>query len=133
MPAIDSTQIIPYPVYEGYLIVSTPVSIENQGFYSIRDLRINISIIATNWILSSHLNGEQIGQGSNDLGSILGQQILNDVIEVNITENIPHLAIEDCTLHVSVSIIFIYQPIISIPFSYSPTPIEILYEAPFTP
>ncbi len=131
VPTIEATQMIPYPVYDGYLIVSTPISIANKGFYSIRDLTINISIIAVNWMISSHLNGEQIGQGVNDLGSITGQQTLNDVITINVTDYIPHLAIEDCTLRIFVSISLIYQPLISVPFYYNPTPIEILYDAPF--
>ena len=84
-------------------------------------------------MISSHLNGDQLGQGANVLGNILAQQSLNDVVEVNITNDIPHLAVEDCILHIFVSITLVYQPVISIPFSYTPSPIEISYEAPFTP
>ena len=132
-PTIEATQMIPYPTYDGYLVVSTPITIENKGFYSIRDLTINISIIAMNWMISSNLNGVQLGQGVNRLGNILGEHLLTNVIAVNITDYIPHLAIEDCTLHVYVSISLVYQPIISVPFKYNPSPIEVPYEAPFIP
>ena len=42
VPTIEATQLIPNPIYDGYLIVSTPITIANKGFYSIRDLTINI-------------------------------------------------------------------------------------------
>ena len=90
-------------------------------------------MVAVNWMISSDLNGKQIGQGVNDLGSIIGQQTLNDVITQNVTDYLPHLAIEDCTSHIFVYISLIYQLLISVPFYYNSTPIEILYDAPFSP
>ncbi len=132
-PGIEQTQLIPYPIYEGYLGVSTPLSLVNKGFYSLEDISINITIKATNWTISSHLDGQQIGQGINIIGNIHPQETWSGSLGVNITDYIPHLAVENCIILIFIDIHLIYKPIFTIPIDYRPDVIELEYDAPFIP
>ncbi len=132
-PSIEQTQVIPYPIYEGYLGISAPLSLTNKGFYSFEEISVNITVKATNWTISSHLDGEQVGQGINIIGDIHPQETWTGSLGVNITDYIPHLAVEDCILLIFIEIHLIYKPIITIPINYQSGVIEFPYDAPFAP
>lgn len=118
------------PEYEGFVTISTVLEIENNGFYDIKELGVNIKVTATNWEISSPLNGIEVASGSNFIGTIVAGETWEGNLEVNITNFIPNLAIEDCTLLVEVTINLIYQPLIDIPISFTIEHSE-PYNAPF--
>ena len=91
------------PEYSGQISISTPVSINNKGFYGIKDLRISIKVTTNDWQVSSLLNGIEVASGNNFIGSIIAGESWSGNIDVIITNYIPNFAIEDCTLLIAVS------------------------------
>ncbi len=118
------------PDYEGYLSISTVFKLENNGFYSIKGLKIDIKITSNNWEVSSLLNGIEVASGSNSIGTIAAGETWNGNINVDVTNFIPNFAIENCTLLVEVTISLTYQPVIDIPLSFTIVQTE-QYNAPF--
>ena len=118
------------PEYEGYLSISTAVKIENNGFYNVKGLIINIKVTSNNWEISSLLNGIEVANGINSIGTIAAGEIWDGDIKVNVTNYIPNFAIEDCILLVEVTINLTYQPVIDIPISFTIESTK-QYNAPF--
>ena len=118
------------PEYTGYITLSTPFTLENKGFYTIKGLEIDIRVTSNNWEVSSLLNGVEIANGNNLIGTISAGETWAGNIDVNITNYIPNFAIEDCTLLIEVTINLTYQPLIDIPLSFIIEQSE-PYEAPF--
>jgi hypothetical protein len=118
------------PEYSGYITLVTPLVIENNGFYTIKNLEIDIRITADNWQISSLLNGVEIAIGNNIIGTIAPGEIWEDNINVNITNYIPNFAVEDCILLIEVTINLTYQPLVDIPLSFTIEQSE-SFNAPF--
>ncbi len=118
------------PEYSGYITLSTPLTLENNGLYTIKNLEINIRVTSNNWEITSLLNGVEIANGNNVIGTISAGETWVGNIDVNITNYIPNFAIEDCTLLIEVTINLIYQPLIDIPLSFTIKQSE-PYTAPF--
>ena len=116
--------------YVGYVVVSTEVTLNNNGFYPIKDLNVFIEVFGTNWQISSNLEGVKLGEGSNNIGTIGPGSEWKGSIEVNITNQIEHLAVEDCTLKIDVNIDLVYSPLIDVPLSFSVSSTQ-PYSAPF--
>ena len=107
------------PEYSGYVTISAPVTLENNGFYDVKGLEIDVVVTSTNWEVSSILNGVEIARGENSIGSILSGETWSGNIGVNITKYIPNFAVEDCTLLMKIIIKLTYQPLIDIPLSFT--------------
>jgi hypothetical protein len=60
------------PEYTGYIAISTPLTLKNNGLYTIKNLRISILVTSINWEISNILNGIEVASGDNfswrDLG-----------------------------------------------------------------
>jgi len=107
------------PEYSGYITLSTPLILKNNGFYAIKDLEINIKVTSNNWEITSGLDGVEIANGNNAIGTIAAGETWDGNIEVIITNYIPNFAIEDCTILIQVTINLTYQPVIDIPLSFT--------------
>ena len=118
------------PDYTGYITLLTPLTLENNGLYTIKGLEINIRVTSNDWEISSFLNGVEIVSGSNAIGTISAGESWHGNIDVNITNFIPNFALEDCTLLIEVIINLTYQPLIDIPLSFTIEQSE-PYLAPF--
>ena len=92
---------------------------ENNGFYDVKGLEIDVVVTSTNWEVSIILNGVEIARGENSIGSILSGETWSGNIGVNITNYIPNFAVEDCTLLMKIIIKLTYQPLIDIPLSFT--------------
>ena len=128
-PHIDKSLSLP-PTYSGYIEVKTNVNLGNKGFYDIKNLQVDIAVYAYNWSVSTTHNGDQVGTGTNKLGTIASGSSYAGPISVNVTKDIPNLAIENCDLKIDVTVHLVYNPLIDIPFSYSTT-IYQAYSAPY--
>ncbi len=80
--------------YIGFITLTTPAEISNNGVYSIRNLNITITVVGANFSLSS-LNGAVLASGENLLGDINPGEIWADDIVLQVTYSIPLLAIQD--------------------------------------
>ncbi|MHA1974321.1 MAG: hypothetical protein ACTSW1_15080 [Candidatus Hodarchaeales archaeon] len=129
-PAIQNTGTIITPIYTGYIIIGIPVTIINNGLYSVKDFVLVTTIYADDWQYSTILNGDQVGEGTNTIPLIAAGKQWQGTFEFNITKHIPNFAIEDCSLRIDIQVNLKYQPIITIPFSYN-TELLVEYSAPF--
>jgi hypothetical protein len=118
------------PEYTGYIAISTPLTLKNNGLYTIKNLRISILVTSINWEISNILNGIEVASGDNYIGTISAGETWDSSINVNITNYIPNFAVEDCTLLINVAISLTYQPLIEIPLSFTIEHSE-QYLAPF--
>ena len=105
------------------------VSVEMTNII-VKGIEIDIRVTSNNWEVSSLLNGVEIANGNNLIGTISAGETWAGNIDVNITNYIPNFAIEDCTLLIEVTINLTYQPLIDIPLSFIIEQSE-PYEAPF--
>ncbi len=119
-PHITKSNTLP-PTFTGYITVGTKVDLANKGFYSIKNLQVDIMVYAFNWSVSSNHNGDQVGTGTNKLGTIASGSAYTGSLSVNITKDIPNFAVENCDLKIEINIHLIYSPLVDIPFSYSTT------------
>ncbi|MHA1214962.1 MAG: hypothetical protein ACTSPG_06675, partial [Candidatus Hodarchaeales archaeon] len=110
--------------------IGIPISISNNGFYSVKDFVLITTIYAESWQYSTMLNGDQVGDGTNTIQLIAAGKEWQGTFEFNITKHIPNFAVEDCTLRIDIQVSLKYQPIITIPFSLR-TDFTIDYSAPF--
>lgn len=131
-PHIGKSAIFPF--FTGYLAVQTDINLANKGFFNIKNLQIDLSVYAYNWTLLGSpvpkLNGDLIGGGTNNIGTIKSQSAYVGPIIVNITKDIPSLAVEKCDLKIVINIHLVYQPVIDYPVSYS-TLVYKAYTPPF--
>jgi hypothetical protein len=89
--------------FEGFIVCETPLVIDNGGLYAIRDLTITIDVYGQDFTITD-LNGLLLGHGENSIGDILAKDVWSGSVGVNLTENIPILAIQDGTLQIEISI-----------------------------
>ena len=80
--------------------------------------------------VSTKHNGDQVGTGTNKFGTITSGSSYAGSISLNVTKDIPNLAIENCDLKIDDNVHLVYSPLIDIPFSYSTT-IYQSYTAPY--
>lgn len=116
--------------FTGFITTETALEIENGGLYAFQDIVISVKVYGQDFLISS-LDGILLGQGDNSLGDINAKEVWSGVIEVNVTNEIPILAIQDGELKVDISInlkIFFY--LFRINFDYTTTQI-IEWDSPF--
>ncbi|NHJ83996.1 MAG: hypothetical protein FK734_00955 [Asgard group archaeon] len=87
----------------GFIIVETPITINNSGLYPIRDLTIVLTVIGTDFPVE-FLNGLVLGTGTNYLGDILVGEQWSGTLVLNMTQNIVALALNDGYMEVHVDI-----------------------------
>jgi len=120
-PHIGKSAIFPF--FTGYLEVKTDINLANKGYYNIKNLQIDLSVYAYNWTFLGSpvpkLNGNLVGTGTNNIGTIKSQSAYVGPVIVNITKDIPSFAVDKCDLKIVINIHLVYQPVIDFPYSYS--------------
>ncbi len=89
--------------YIGFITLTIPAEISNNGVYAIRELNITIVVEGENFTLST-LNTELLAKGENILGDIKTGDIWSDDIVVQLTYYIPLLAVDDGDFVISIFI-----------------------------
>jgi hypothetical protein len=116
--------------FTGFIVAKTPLEINNGGLYDFQDIVISIKIYGQDFSISS-LNGVLLGEGINSLGDIESKETWSDSIDVNVTQEIPILAILDGELKIDIELsLKIYFYLFRYNFNYAITQI-IVWDAPF--
>ncbi|MEA2069677.1 MAG: hypothetical protein U9O98_00125 [Asgard group archaeon] len=87
--------------YFGYIVVSVPIEITNNGLYAIENLNLYLTVAGQAFTLSS-LNGLELGTGNNTIGTIKKKTTWSGNLEINMTQNIATLAIQDGEMKITV-------------------------------
>ena len=117
--------------YTGYILIDTPLEINNGGLYDVHDLVISVDIYGQNFNSLSLLNEKLLGHGTNPLGTIEHGTVWSGNLELNMTTSIALLAIWDGELRIEVEIslkvdFLLYQA----PLAFEETQVE-PWVAPF--
>ncbi|RLI68359.1 MAG: hypothetical protein DRP02_09710 [Candidatus Gerdarchaeota archaeon] len=100
--ATITSYILPsFTSYTGYIVVSVPIEIINNGLYNIVDMQISLKVYGQNFSISS-LNGILLGEGVNAIAEVAKGTTYSGMLEINMTENIAVLAIQDGEMHILV-------------------------------
>lgn len=95
--------IPPFIDYTGYILVDTPLQIDNGGLYGILNLEISIQVYGQNFSLSA-LNGALLGEGTNQVGDIENGNLWTGDLQLNMTTSIALLAVWSGELRIEVQI-----------------------------
>ncbi|MBD3189254.1 MAG: hypothetical protein GF308_01345 [Candidatus Heimdallarchaeota archaeon] len=87
----------------GYIVVSVPMEIINDGLYNIEDLKISLTVFGQAFT-GSTLNGLELGTGENMIGSVAKKTTWSGNLEINMTQNIAVLAVQDGEMRIAVDI-----------------------------
>ena len=90
--------------YTGYILVDTPLEINNGGLYDVHDLVISVDVYGQNFNSLSFLNEKLLGHGTNPLGTIEHGTVWSGNLQLNMTTSIALLAIWDGELRIEVEI-----------------------------
>ena len=92
--------------FSGEVVTETPLSIVNNGLYSILDLFITVTVLGQDFSLET-LNGLVLGEGDNIIGTINKGESWNGSIVISLDSiNIPALAIYDGKLVIKIDLSF---------------------------
>jgi len=134
--AIEDTtldiNIVPLLLFDftGFILTETDLEIINGGLYPFKDLVISIEVYGQDFSISS-LDGILLGEGENSLGDIKAKEIWSGTLKVNVTKEIPILAIQDGNLRIDIDIsLKISFYLFKIKINYATTQI-IEWDAPF--
>ena len=83
--------------YEGVVSITGNVTIINDGRISLADLKVSLEVYFKPSYESRY---ELVGTGDNVLGDVPAHTTRSFVLEINVTEKIPLLAISDGTLKI---------------------------------
>jgi hypothetical protein len=89
--------------FTGFISTKTALEIINGGIYPFQNLVISVKVYGQDFLISS-LDGILLGQGDNSLGDINARESWSGIIEVNVTNEIPILAIQDGELKIDIDI-----------------------------
>ncbi|NPD87408.1 MAG: hypothetical protein HGN29_01710 [Asgard group archaeon] len=127
-----AVNITPHILFDftGFIVAKTPLEINNGGLYDFQDIVISIKIFGQDFSISS-LDGILLGEGINSLGDVESKETWSGLIEVNVTQEIPILAIQDGELKIDIEVslkIFFY--LFKYNFNYATSQI-IEWDSPF--
>jgi len=98
--ATITSYILPsFSSYTGYIIVSVPLEIRNNGLFDIVDMQIALKVYGQNFSIAS-LDGILLGEGVNTIAKVAKGTTYSGNLEINMTENIAVLAIQDGVMRV---------------------------------
>lgn len=95
LPSLDS--------FTGYIVVSVPIEIINDGLYNIEDLILSLTVFGQGFNYEA-LNGVELGSGDNNIGSVEKRTTWSGNLKINMTQNIAILAVFNGELRIDVDI-----------------------------
>ncbi len=94
---IDKNIVNLQPTYSGSVVVTFNLTIDNGGQISLKDIVIHLELYFQAEGTSDWLN---VGNGDNVFGDVPPKQTISKILEINVTESIPVLAVTDGTIRV---------------------------------
>lgn len=90
--------------YTGYILVDTPLEINNGGLYDVHELIITVDVYGQNFNSLSTLNEKLVGHGTNPLGTLEHGTDWSGNLQLNMTIDIALLAVWDGELRIEIEI-----------------------------